>query len=99
MVNETSGFWSTVRWPVGQLTMLLVVCAGVGAVVFFRKEPVYGSEAYSAATVIGLSSVVLFLWAGTRVVIAWMEIPSRWRIMRWFKAAIRFCFFGPNPTE
>ena len=98
-MNDSPGFWSTVRWPVGQLSMLLVLCAAVGLAVVFRREPIYGSETYSAVVIIGLSSVVLLLWALTRVVAAWMELPSHWRLTRWVKAAIRFCFFGPSPTE
>jgi hypothetical protein len=82
-------FWSTVRFPPEEAIPVIVgvTLAGLGAGCLY-DGPLYGL--FVAALV---APVALGLWSLLRVVKAWVEWRSRWRLVEWFKWPLRYLMF------
>jgi len=89
----TSGhpsFWASVRWRlgVGLIVSLLTGTAFFWLSLFNARHPLD-----IPLITVGSTVGVALLWIGTRLLWAWLEWPSAYRVMRGLKGVLRYLLF------
>jgi hypothetical protein len=93
-------FWTSVRWPRGELAVVLVVAVAVGVMVSLaHREPLYGRLLYGSVVTAGLVAIGGGAWAAACILRAWVARPARTRLGRWLRTAVQFLLLGPDPPR
>ena len=84
-------FWSTLTWPRREGLRILIA----GSLGFFIVGVLYGGPLYGATAAAIMLPVLAAGWALHRILKAWAEWPSRWRLTSWIKAMVRYILTDP----
>ncbi|MBN9523945.1 hypothetical protein J0H58_36460 [bacterium] len=89
-------FWSSIRWPPDEFALALGVMVTIGVVLtVFRPDPFFDPAIYQYVTLLTFAAITTLLWAAHRVLVAWIWWPSRYRVVRWLKAAAKVVLTDP----